>query len=226
LREEIDMFFSRKSMNCSLKDEVPLATPIEELTFTVFDTETTGFQVANSDRLIEIGAVQVKGFEVIENDIFHTYVNPRRRIPHEIVELTGITNEQVEKAPSPIIAIEQFFQFVEQRKSVCFVGHYISFDLFVMKQELKREKLRFGKHLFIDTLDFIGFIAPAHHMNDLEKYAQSFGTRIYQRHTALGDARTTAYLFVELLYQFRERGYKTWGELLKATDSQARLLSF
>lgn len=220
------MFFLRKAIDYKLNDNVPLSTPIDDVVFTVFDTETTGFHVATTDRLIEIGAVQVKGTNVLENETFHTYVNPNRDIPPVIVELTNITKEKVQHAPMAIEALQQFFQFVEQKQSVCFVGHYISFDLFVMKHELRREKMKFHKPTFIDTLDLIGFIAPSYDMRDLERYAQAFGTRMYERHSAIGDALTTAYLFVELLEQFRLRGYRTWGELLRATDSQMRSLSF
>lgn len=220
------MFFLRKAINYKLNDNIPLSTPIDDVVFTVFDTETTGFHVATTDRLIEIGAVQVKGTNVLENETFHTYVNPNRDIPPVIVELTNITKEKVQHAPMAIEALQQFFQFVEQKQSVCFVGHYISFDLFVMKHELRREKMKFHKPTFIDTLDLIGFIAPSYDMRDLERYAQAFGTRMYERHSAIGDALTTAYLFVELLEQFRLRGYRTWGELLRATDSQMRSLSF
>ncbi|MCG3085072.1 3'-5' exoribonuclease [Anoxybacillus sp. LAT_35] len=220
------MFFLRKAIDYKLNDNIPLSTPIDDVVFTVFDTETTGFDVATMDRLIEIGAVQVKGTNVLENETFHTYVNPNRDIPPVIVELTNITKEKVQHAPMAIEALQQFFQFVEQKQSVCFVGHYISFDLFVMKHELRREKMKFRKPTFIDTLDLIGFIAPSYDMRDLERYAQAFGTRMYERHSAIGDALTTAYLFVELLEQFRLRGYRTWGELLRATDSQMRSLSF
>ncbi len=220
------MFFLRKAMDYKLNDNIPLSTPIDDIVFTVFDTETTGFNVATVDRIIEIGAVQVKGTTVLEDETFHTYVNPNRDIPSVIVELTNITSEKVQDAPTAIEALQQFFQFVEQKQSVCFVGHYISFDLFVMKHELRREKIKFRKPTFIDTLDLIGFIAPSYDMRDLERYAQAFGTRMYDRHSAIGDALTTAYLFVELLEQFRMRGYRTWGELLRATDSQMRSLSF
>lgn len=59
------MFFLRKSLTCPLLyQEIPLSTPLEELKFVVFDTETTGFEIATSDRLIEIGAVLVDGFKV------------------------------------------------------------------------------------------------------------------------------------------------------------------
>jgi DNA polymerase III subunit epsilon len=220
------VFFTKKSITCNLQDDIPLSTPIEELTFTVFDTEATGFQVGTIDRLIEIGAVQVKGLEVMELDKFHTYVNPNRQISREINELTGISDKDVEGAPETLDAILSFFQFVEAQESSCIVGHYLSFDMLVLKSELKRNKLTFKKPISIDTLDFIGYIAPSYDMRDLERYAMAFGTRIYERHTALGDALTTAYLFVELLWQFRNRGCRTWGELLQVTDSQARNLKY
>ena len=220
------LLFNRKSIACNLNDNIPLSTPFEELTFTVFDTETTGFRVSTTDRLIEIGAVKVKGLEVQEVDKFHTYANPKRQISREIIELTGISNEMVEDAPESYEAISDFFKFVESHESTCLVGHYLSFDMLVFKSELKREKLTFKKPTTIDTLDFIGYIAPSFDMRDLERYAMAFGTRIYERHTALGDALTTAYLFVELLWQFKNRGYNTWGELLKATDSQSRKVLF
>lgn len=221
------MFFRRKHISCNLTYEnIPLSTPIEELTFIVFDTETTGFQVATADRLIEIGAVPVQGLKVSEKDQFQTYVNPERQISREIIELTSITNELVSVAPPAMEAISQFFTYVESHEAVCLVGHYVSFDALVLKSELKREKLGLKKLFTIDTLDLIGFIAPSYDMRDLHRYAMAFGTRIYDRHSAIGDALTTAYLFTELLQQFKDRGHRTWGELIKATDSQMRTMQF
>jgi DNA polymerase III subunit epsilon len=221
------MFFQRKNISCTLTYEnIPLSTPIDELTFIVFDTETTGFQVATSDRLIEIGAVPVQGLKVSENDQFQTYVNPGRQISREIIELTSITNELVSVAPPATDAISRFFAYVETHEAVCLVGHYVSFDSLVLKSELKREKLGLKKLFTIDTLDLIGFIAPSYDMRDLHRYAMAFGTRIYDRHSAIGDALTTAYLFTELLHQFKDRGNRTWGELIRATDSQMRSMQF
>jgi DNA polymerase III subunit epsilon len=209
-----------------LANHVPLDTPIEELTFTVFDTETTGFEIATSDRLIEIASVQVHNMEVKEHGKFQTFVNPNRQISREITELTNITDNEVENAPIALEAIKSFFKHVNQQQSVCLVGHYVSFDILVLKNELKRNKLGLKKQQTIDTLDLIGFIAPSYDMRDLHKYARAFNSRIYERHTALGDSLTTAYLFIELLHYFKDRGHHTWGELLHATDSQNRTISF
>jgi DNA polymerase III subunit epsilon len=219
------MFLRRKNVSCTLTYEtIPLSTPVEKLDFVVFDTETTGFQVATIDRIIEIGAVPIKGLEVLEFDTFQTYVNPNREIPQETIELTSISNEQVEAAPQALEAMMSFFDFVQSREAVCLVGHYVSFDVLALKSEFNREKLALKKIMTIDTLDLIGYIAPSYDMRDLERYAMAFGTRIYDRHSGLGDALTTAFLFTELLWQFKNRGYSTWGELIKATDSQMRSL--
>lgn len=220
------MFWLKKSCVCPLKETLPLSTPITEVSFTIFDTETTGFQVATTDRLIEIGAVQMKGFEVLEKNTFQTFVKPNRGIPSVITELTGITDEKVKQAPESMEAISAYFDFIKSNESAALVGHYVAFDEMVLRQEIRRAKQVFKKPKLIDTLNVIGFLSPSWDMRDLERYAKEFGTRIYERHTALGDALTTAYLFSELLQQFIDRGYKTWGELLRYSDADARTISF
>ncbi|PLS17754.1 DNA polymerase III subunit epsilon [Bacillus sp. M6-12] len=199
----------RKSITCPLISGLALSTPLEDLSFTVFDTETTKFKVATEDRLFEIGAVAVKGFTVQEDQQFQIYVNLNRQISREIIELTNITNEMVAGKPAGMEAINQFFEFVRNQESVSLVGHYISFDMFVLQSELMREKLSLKYQNTIDTLDLIGFLAPSYDIRDIERYAMAFNTRIYPRHSAIGEALTTAYLFAELLRQFSERGHKT-----------------
>ena len=60
------------------------------------DLETTGLN-PKIDRIIEIGAVKVVNGQV--TDTFSTYVNPGRKLEERIVELTGITQAQVDEAP-------------------------------------------------------------------------------------------------------------------------------
>ena len=212
------MFFQRKEWVCPLAyDSIPLSRPVEELSFVVFDTEATGFRVAGGDRLIEIGAVAVSGLEVREADVFQTFVDPERQISREITELTSISDEMIRNAPPAAKAVSAFFDFIAASDAACLIGHYVSFDQLLLKQEMKRQKISLKNLRAIDTLNMIGFIAPSHDMRDLERYAQAFGTRIYERHRALGDALTTAYLFTELLRQCQERGCSTWGDLLEAS---------
>ncbi|WWD79079.1 3'-5' exonuclease [Alkalicoccus halolimnae] len=213
------MFWKKKKMHYQLTQEQPLNTPIRDLCFTVFDTEATGFAVGGQDRLIEIGAVQVKGLHVTDRT-FQTYVNPQRNIPERITELTGITNDHVVDAPDSFTAIEKFYEYIEQNGSDGWVGHYLAFDVMVLKKELQRHKYTFDEPIYVDTLDLIGYLAPSWDMRDLQHYALNFGTKIFERHSALGDALTTAHLLVELLRYVEDRGKTTLGDLTDITNTE------
>lgn len=215
------MFWKKTKMTYEFDRQPPLNTPLEQIAFTVFDTETTGFAIGASDRLIEIGAVHVENLTVTDQT-FQTFVNPSRKIPDEIIELTGISNEMVTDSPEGLEAIESFFSFIEMCGSDGFVGHYVSFDLMVLKKELGRRKHTFEEPLSFDTLDLIGFLNPSWDMRDLEHYARTFSTNIYQRHSAIGDALTTAHLFCELLRLIKDRGKNNYGDLLEIVDKKDR----
>ncbi|QFT90898.1 DNA polymerase III PolC-type [Bacillus sp. THAF10] len=207
-------FAKKNYFPSNLAENIPLSTPVDKLEFTVFDTETTGFNVAKHDRIIELAAVKIRNLEVEEERAIQTYINPGRHIPREITDLTGITEEHVKGAPTAFEAIASLTTMAGGT-SACYIGHYIAFDMQAIKSELKRENFTWKNPQTIDTLNLIGYIAPSYDMRDLEKYARNFGTRIYQRHSALGDALTTAYLCVELLHHCADRGCKTWGDLIR-----------
>ncbi|WP_262481638.1 PolC-type DNA polymerase III [Bacillus sp. CH30_1T] len=210
--------FSKKKIECPMHyDSVPLNCKIEDLKFVVFDTETTGFRVGAEDRLLEIGAVKVEGYEVKENITFQTFSNPHRLISQEIIQLTGIQSKDVEQAPEARDAIHDFFAFLEGNTVNSLVGHYVSFDELVLKSELKRAGLHLQMAPSLDTLNLIGYLSPSYDMRDLERYAQLFGTRVYPRHRAVNDALMTAYLYVELLELLRDRKVETWGELVRVS---------
>lgn len=76
--------------------------------FVVFDLETTGLH-ASKDAIIEIGAVKIKGREIV--DRFGTFVDPERPIPPNITEITSITDEMVAGAPKIDSALKDFYDF-------------------------------------------------------------------------------------------------------------------
>jgi DNA polymerase III subunit epsilon len=209
-------------MTCPLEyDSIPMSRKIEDINFVVFDTETTGFRINAEDRLLEIGAVKVEGYNVKDQVTFQTFSNPNRLISQEISDLTGIQSKDVEEAPPAKEAIRNFFDFLHENKADCLAGHYVSFDELVLKSELKRIGSNLQMASSIDTLNLIGYLAPSYDMRDLERYAQLFGTRMYPRHRAVNDALTTAYLFVELLELLRDRKVDTWGELLRVSRGRS-----
>lgn len=90
--------------------------------YVVVDTETTGLDLKTCE-LIEIAAARIRGNEVL--DRFHTYVKPSDSIPDFIVELTGISDEDVENAPSSEDALAAFRAFVNKSP---IIAHNVGFD--------------------------------------------------------------------------------------------------
>ncbi|MBM7579021.1 3'-5' exonuclease [Jeotgalibacillus terrae] len=209
-----------KKFDDQIITDIPLSTPLNELNLLVVDTETTGFAVGKDDRLIEVGAVPVSNLKVLEKEAFQSYVNPKRDIPPVITDLTSITAADVESAPDSMEVIELLFKKGRKFQTHALAGHYLSFDLLVLKHELRRNSLRYQEPPAIDTLDLLAYLVPTWEMKDLAYYASVFETRMYDRHTALGDAMTAAYLFCELCERVKDRGITTWGELLALKSSR------
>lgn len=105
--------------------------------FCVFDTETTGLD-PGVEYLTEIGAVLVRNGEVVAE--FDTFVKPGKPITPKITELTGITNEMVEDAPSEAEALQKFLDFAGGRILVAHNGH--SFDMRFMRAAAQAQQHR------------------------------------------------------------------------------------
>ncbi|MBO0602338.1 3'-5' exonuclease [Sporosarcina sp. E16_3] len=208
------MFWRKQRLNYKLDQSFLLDTKLRDMPFTVFDTETTGFAIAAYDGLIEIGAVHVDKLEVTDR-VFQTFVKPLGEIPEHITKLTSIEQHHVENAPTPLEAIESYFQFIEDTKSGGWIGHHVSFDTLVIKKELQRVKCSYEEPPSFDTIDLINYLNPSWDQRDLAEYARIFGTRTFERHRALGDALTTAHLFIELLKRLEDKGVLTLADLLR-----------
>ncbi|AOV06282.1 3'-5' exonuclease [Sporosarcina ureilytica] len=217
------MFGRKNRLSYKLDYSLPLSTKLIDMSFTVFDTETTGFSIDTHDRLIEIGAVHVEKLEVTDKT-FQTFANPSREIPTHITALTSIEQGHVDDAPSSLEAIKNYFQFVEDNKSNSWIGHHLNFDTMVIKKELQRAKYSYEMPSSFDTYALINYIMPNLKALDLEEYAKLFGTKIFERHRALGDALTTAHLFVEIIKRSEYQGITTLADLLRTKNKHLILL--
>ncbi|WP_207707067.1 3'-5' exonuclease [Heliorestis acidaminivorans] len=218
------MFWRKKRLNVEFNDQIALSTALEDLSFVVFDTETTGFNIFGEDRLIEIGAVHVQNLVVTDNS-FRTYVDPKREIPQIIKDLTGIDSAMVANAPDSFTGVESFFRFTEDLKATCLVAHCLPFDLSVLKSELQRQDYEVKLPRGIDTLDLLRTLNRYGAHKDLADYAKECNTPVFERHRALGDALTAAHLFCALLHQLMERGCRSWGDLLFMADQHRRQIA-
>ncbi len=217
------MFWRKSRLPYQLSQPLQLDTKLSEMPFTVFDTETTGFSIDSHDRLIEIGAVHIEQLEVTDRT-FQTFTNPSRSIPVHISELTSIEQHQVDQAPTSFEGIKNYFQFVEENRSYGWIGHHLQFDTKVIQKELQRANYIYKPPSTFDTFELIQHLLPNAERLDLEQYAAIFGTPMFERHRALGDALTTAHLFVEIIKQLEKQGITTLADLLRIKNNHVILL--
>ncbi len=105
-----------------------LGRPLRDITFCVVDLETTGGSAAAGSMITEIGAVKVRGGEVLGE--FQTLVNPHTSIPPFIAVLTGITNSMVASSPPIDSALPAFLEFAQ---GTVLVAHNAPFDVGFLK---------------------------------------------------------------------------------------------
>ena len=151
----------------------------------VVDTETTGLDPSR-DQLIEIAACILRGPEVVEH--FQTFVNPGRPIPAEITELTGITQEDVDGAPDPSLAVELFATWADGRD---LVAHNASFDKGVIMRQAQPGSIT-GR--WMDSLALSRIVLPRMRGHRLADLSRAFGLHA-STHRATDDVEATAGLW-------------------------------
>lgn len=163
-------------------------------TYISIDLETTGLN-PKQDRIIEIGAVKVVKGQAVEE--FSSFVNPGRKLEERIVELTGISDGQLQNAPS----IEEVFPELEKfLGDMPFVGHSILFDYSFLKKAAVNMNRTFEKSA-VDTLKI-----ARKYLADLEHRSLDYLCSYYQiphhAHRALQDAEATSRLYHKLAEDF------------------------
>ena len=165
----------------------PTTSPLETVHVAV-DLETTGLD-QDRDTIIEVGAVKFEGDNVI--DTFQTFVNPGRSIPEFVQRLTGISESQVKRAPFFENVVDELGQFIDDHPVI---GHNVGFDVgFLASQGLKLNNPAY------DTWDLATVLLPKSPQYSLGFLADYLGMTHNDRHRALGDARATFQVFIELL---------------------------
>ena len=187
--------------------------PLESLSFTVFDTETTGLDT-DRDEIISIGALRIVNGRVLQSEVFEHLVDPGRSIPRESLSIHGISDEMVAGRPRIGEVLPAFHRFCED---TVLVAHNAAFDMSMLARSESRARVHFD-HPVLDTLLLSAVVYPQPGRHDLESIAKRFEIPIVGRHTALGDAIVTAHVFVHLLRLLRDQGITTLGEALRAAQ--------
>jgi len=186
-----------------------LGTPLHEVTFVVVDLETTGGS-AHADHITEIGAVKVRGGDVLGE--FQTLVNPRVPIPAVISVLTGITNAMVATAPRIEQVLPSFLEFLGD---AVVVAHNARFDVTFLKAAASATGNRWPDPVVIDTVLLARALvtrdeAPNHKLASL---ARVFHAEVTPDHRALHDAQATVDVLHGLLGRVGGLGVHTLEEL-------------
>ena len=167
--------------------------------YIVLDTETTGLEVKQGHRVIEIGAVLLNDRKKSE-DNFHSYLNPSRLIDEEASKVHGITNQDLEDKPSFDEIAEEFINFIE---GATLVIHNAPFDLGFLNNELQLASTSYPKIEEIceveDSLTIARDKFPGQR-NSLDALATRYDVSGYDRtfHGALLDANILADVYMQL----------------------------
>lgn len=176
----------------------------------VIDIETTGLDPCQ-DRIIEIAASRIIDGRIADN--YSSLINPNMIVSDFIVELTGITNKELKKAPTIDLVLPKFLNFVGDD---IVVGHNVHFDLnFIYDNSIKLFNKPFSND-FIDTLRLSRKLLPSLGSHSLDMLTEHFGINVSEYHRALADVHTT----IKLLFHLEKQ------ELLSIEKYQNRLNDF
>jgi DNA polymerase-3 subunit epsilon len=168
---------------------------VSDATFVVTDTETTGTK-AESNRVIEIGAVKVEDGEIV--DRFQQLVNPQRSIPGRITKLTGITTGMVFDAPTVDEVLPDYLDFLGDG---ILTAHNLSFDKGFLDAELERMGRGSLSNETLCTVRLARRLLPGLDSKGLSRLVQFYDITVDGRHRALGDAEATGIVLQRLLSQ-------------------------
>lgn len=189
---------------------------LSQLEMVVFDTETTGLALRQGDCIISIGACRIVNGRLLANEHFDQLVNPERDIPAQSTAIHGIQQQDVQNAPPIRVVLPRFRHYVGQ---ATLVAHNAAFDLLAIDLPANEAGLTFDMPV-LDTLLLSRAIDPSIETHGLDALAERFQISFPpgSRHTALGDARVTAELLLNLIPRLEARGIST---LQQALDLQA-----
>ncbi|MCW5659737.1 MAG: 3'-5' exoribonuclease [Burkholderiaceae bacterium] len=205
--EYYDFALLERAREAHALDEQPLA----ELTYTVFDTETTGLDPTR-DEIIQIGAVRIVNLRLLRGETFDQLVDPQRRLDAASTRVHGIGPDMLRGQPTIDEVLPAFHAFCAD---AVLVGHNAAFDMRFLQCKETATGVRFQQPL-LDTLLLSEVLHPALDSHALEAIAERLGVRIEARHNALGDAIITAEVFLRMVRLLNDMGIRTLRQAREA----------
>lgn len=185
-----------------------MSKSIDEVEFTIFDTETTGLEPEWGDRIIEIAAVKLRNNT--PGEVFSSLVNPERKVGAGAFEINQISDEMLKYAPRTEKVLPKFLDFV--RGSVL-CSYNASFDLSFLNNEIKLLNLTFPQDMIVvDILSMARRLLPGIERHSLWFVAETMGIKAVQQHRALSDVELTITVFNKLNAMLKAKGISEFSQ--------------
>jgi len=165
----------------------------------ILDTETTGLDVKDGHRIVEIGCLELDDF-VLTSKKFHCYLNPQRKVSEQALKIHGYTDEFLSKQKKFSDIVEEFLEFIKDKKLII---HNAGFDLSHLNNELSiLGKDKIIKSNVIDTLELARNKYPGS-QNSLDALCKRYKIDNSKRvkHTALVDCELLSKVYINLTGQ-------------------------
>jgi len=193
---------------------------IDEIEFTIFDTETTGLAPGSGDRIVEIAGMRFKGKEKIAT--FQTLVNPRRAISEAAFAVNKINQEMLKGAPTIDAVLPKFLNFIQ---GSCLCSYNAGFDLEFLNNELKlMGETALEGFVVVDILKMARRLLPGLERYALWFVAERLGIKMQQVHRAFSDVELTLGVFNKLKGILEAKGILDFTQFSNLFAINAHLL--
>ena len=165
----------------------------------VLDPETTGLEVKDGHRIVEIGCIELQN-QIPTSRKFHCYLNPERKVSEKALEVHGYTDEFLASKKKFLEIVDDFLNFIENKKLII---HNAEFDLSHLNNELSLiGKKKIDKKNVIDTLMLGRDKFPGSPIN-LDALCKRFRIDNSKRtqHSALVDCELLSKVYINLIDQ-------------------------
>ena len=203
----------------------------------ILDTETTGLDVKDGHRIVEIGCLELDNF-VITSKKFHYFINPERKVSEQAFKVHGYSDKFLSQQKKFSDVAEEFLKFIENKKLVI---HNASFDLSHLNNELALlGKKKINQDVVVDTLEMARKKFPGS-QNSLDALCKRFkiDNSKREKHSALVDCELLSRVYVNLAGQkeplfdfknddsenlnFSKKEISYYKKIVKPTEDELRL---